>query len=212
MTHTLVDSLNKAVENISRCQTEIRKDPRVAGRMKHVRAWYAVKSDDGMSWLFGPSRFVGYAKLTAEAYLSMTDGRYGRPAVAVLKEWFDVVPLASPLGDELAGALLRFLNSCGHSGLRKNAWICVRKELLAGGADNVSREVWQRIRLDAAICGGRPHIRGTRVRVSDILDLLASGALPSDILADYPYLSEADLKAALGYGAAATAHRVILAA
>ncbi|MDD9982330.1 MAG: DUF433 domain-containing protein [Gammaproteobacteria bacterium] len=66
--------------------------------------------------------------------------------------------------------------------------------------------------MDPAICGGGPHIRGTRVRVSDILDLLASGALPVDILADYPYLSEADLKAALAYGAAATSHRVILAA
>ena len=69
-----------------------------------------------------------------------------------------------------------------------------------------------RIHVNAAVCGGRPHIRGTRVRVSDILDLLASGASPSEILADYPYLSEADLRAALAYGAAATAHRVILAA
>ena len=59
MTHTLVDSLGEAVENIRRCQTEIQKDPQVAERMRHVRAWYAVKSDDGMSWLFGPSRFVG---------------------------------------------------------------------------------------------------------------------------------------------------------
>ena len=90
--------------------------------------------------------------------------------------------------------------------------MCVRKEVLAGSADTVSREVWQRIHLDAAICGGRPHIRGTRVRVSDILDLLAIGASPSDILADYPYLGEADLKAALTYGAAAKEHRVILAA
>ena len=212
MTHTLVDSLGEADENIRRCQTEIQKDPQVAERMRHVRAWYAVKSDDGMSWLFGPSRFVGYAKLTAEAYLSMTDGRHGKAAVAVLKEWFDVVPLTSPLGAEVAGALLRFLKSCGHSGLRKNAWICVRRGILAGGADAVSPGVQNRIHLDPAICGGRPHIRGTRVRVSDILDLLTSGASMSDILADYPYLSEADLRAALAYGAAATAHRIILAA
>ena len=47
----------------------------------------------------------------------------------------------------------------------------------------------ERIRVDPAICGGRPHIRGTRVRVADILDLLASGATPSDILTDFPYLT-----------------------
>ena len=212
MTHTLVDSLDKAVENIRRCQTEIQKDPRVAQRMNHVRAWYAVESDDGMSWLFGPPKFVGYANLTAETYLSMTHGRYGRSAMAVLEDWFDVAPLASPLGAELASALGRFLNSCGHSGLRKNAWIFVRKDILAGSADSVSRAGGHRIHMDPAICGGRPHIRGTRVRVSDILELLAGGALPADILDDYPYLREADLKAALAYGAAATSHRVILAA
>ena len=60
-----------------------------------------------------------------------------------------------------------------------------------------------RIRVDAGICGGRPHIRGTRVRVSDILDMLASGVRQSDILADYPYLTEADLRAALAFRTAA---------
>ena len=41
----------------------------------------------------------------------------------------------------------------------------------------MSDELQARIHVDAAICGGRPHLRGTRVRVSDILDLLASGVL-----------------------------------
>ncbi len=68
-----------------------------------------------------------------------------------------------------------------------------------------------RIHVDAGICGGRPHIRGTRVRVSDILDMLASGVREPDILADYPYLSEADLRAALAFGAAASAHRIVFA-
>lgn len=70
--------------------------------------------------------------------------------------------------------------------------------------------VKDRVQIDPAICDGRPHIRGTRVRVSDILDLLANGVKSSDILADYPYLSEADLRAALAFGAAASEHRVIL--
>ena len=73
--------------------------------------------------------------------------------------------------------------------------------------ENIKRyqtAVRDRIHIDAAICGGRPHIRGTRVRVCDILDLLANGVSQSEILADYPYLSEADLRAALAYGAAAS--------
>ena len=66
-----------------------------------------------------------------------------------------------------------------------------------------------RIHVDTTICGGRPRIRGTRVRVSDILDMLASGVRESDILADYPYLTEADLRAALAVTAAAGAHRIM---
>ena len=50
------------------------------------------------------------------------------------------------------------------------------------------------------------------VRVTDILELLANGATHSHILADYPYLTEADLRAALAFGAAAAGHRVILTA
>ena len=73
-------------------------------------------------------------------------------------------------------------------------------------------EVRARIHIDASICGGRPHIRGTRVRVADILELLAEGVPQEEILADYPYLSDADLRAALAFGAAASAHRIILAA
>jgi uncharacterized protein (DUF433 family) len=48
-------------------------------------------------------------------------------------------------------------------------------------------------------CAGRLCIRGLRVRVRDILDLLASGASREEILADYPYLEAGDITAALGY-------------
>lgn len=211
MAHALVASVDKVTENIAQYQSEVEQEPLLVGRMKLVRAWYADRTNDG-KWLFGPSKFVGYASSTAAAYLSKTDKRDTSRSEAVLKKWFDRVPPASSLEAELADALRTFLNAHGHSGPRKNAWICVRRDILVGSADSVSKVGTHRIHMDPAICGGRPHIRGTRVRVSDILDLLASGALPVDILADYPYLSEADLKAALAYGAAATSHRVILAA
>ena len=73
-------------------------------------------------------------------------------------------------------------------------------------------EVRTRIHIDASVCGGRPHIRGTRVRVADILEMLAEGASQEEVLSDYPYLREADVRAALAFGAAASAHRIILAA
>lgn len=61
------------------------------------------------------------------------------------------------------------------------------------------------------VCGGRPVIRGTRMRVSDILDLLAAGESRSSILADYHDLRDEDISAALEYAAASASHRVIAA-
>ena len=69
-----------------------------------------------------------------------------------------------------------------------------------------------RIAVDPAICGGRPTITGTRVRVSDVLEMLAGGASATDIVADFPYVSEDDVRAVLAYAAAQSAHPVVLAA
>ena len=54
-----------------------------------------------------------------------------------------------------------------------------------------------RITVDPEICGGRPCISGRRVRVKDVLDMLAGGATRAEILEDYPYLEDADITAAL---------------
>jgi uncharacterized protein (DUF433 family) len=66
-----------------------------------------------------------------------------------------------------------------------------------------------RITTDPEILGGRPCIRGMRVRVKDILDMLADGASRSDILSDFPYLEEDDISAALEYAAQHVDHPVI---
>lgn len=70
----------------------------------------------------------------------------------------------------------------------------------------------RRIVIDPAVCGGRPIIAGTRMRVSDILDALAAGAGIDELLADYPYISRADILACLAYGARAVDHAVVQAA
>lgn len=59
----------------------------------------------------------------------------------------------------------------------------------------------ERITLDPNIMGGKPCIRGKRVTVGAILDLLSSGTSRSGILELYPYLEKQDLDAAIAYGA-----------
>lgn len=66
-----------------------------------------------------------------------------------------------------------------------------------------------RITTDAEVFGGRPCIRGLRVRVKDVLDMLAGGASAADILRDFPYLEEDDIAAALEYAAQHVDHPVI---
>ncbi|MDX2377649.1 DUF433 domain-containing protein [Microbacterium sp. LRZ72] len=59
-----------------------------------------------------------------------------------------------------------------------------------------------RIVIDPDVVHGRPAIRGTRMRVADVLSLLASGATTAEILQDYPYLTADDIAACLEYAAA----------
>jgi uncharacterized protein (DUF433 family) len=66
-----------------------------------------------------------------------------------------------------------------------------------------------RITSDPQVFGGRPCIRGQRIRVTDILDMLAGGADRTKILRDYPYLEDEDIAAALEYAAKHLDHPVI---
>lgn len=57
----------------------------------------------------------------------------------------------------------------------------------------------ERITIDPGKMHGRPCIRGLRVRVQDVLEMLAGGMTASEILNDYPYLEPDDLRAVLAY-------------
>jgi uncharacterized protein (DUF433 family) len=70
----------------------------------------------------------------------------------------------------------------------------------------------QRITIDPDLCGGRPCVRGLRIRVKDILELLAAGATRDEILADYPYLEAEDITAVLDYAAHQADHPIVRAA
>jgi uncharacterized protein (DUF433 family) len=69
-----------------------------------------------------------------------------------------------------------------------------------------------RITVDPARCGGRPCVRDLRVRVKDVLDLLAAGASRTEILADYPYLEDDDITAVLEFAARQIDHPILRSA
>jgi uncharacterized protein (DUF433 family) len=62
-------------------------------------------------------------------------------------------------------------------------------------------ELLARITIDPRVCFGKPCIRGHRIWVALILDLLASGMKPEEILKEYPHLEDADILACIAYGA-----------
>jgi uncharacterized protein (DUF433 family) len=66
-----------------------------------------------------------------------------------------------------------------------------------------------RITFDPEQCGGRPCIRSLRIRVKDVLDMLASGATEADILESYPYVEREDILASLEYAARQVDHAVL---
>ena len=70
----------------------------------------------------------------------------------------------------------------------------------------------ERITINPAQCGGRPCVRGMRIRVKDVLDMLAGGAKEQEILADFPDLQREDIQACLAYAARYLDHPVVVAA
>jgi len=68
-----------------------------------------------------------------------------------------------------------------------------------------------RITVGPAQCGGRPCIRGMRIRVTDVLDMLASGVTREEMLADYPDLESEDIDASLRFASRRLDHPVVAA-
>jgi uncharacterized protein (DUF433 family) len=75
----------------------------------------------------------------------------------------------------------------------------------------VNPERLKRITVEEGKCGGRPCIRGFRMRVTDVLELLAAGASFDEILSDYPFLEREDIYAAIEYAARQSDHPVLRA-
>jgi uncharacterized protein (DUF433 family) len=69
----------------------------------------------------------------------------------------------------------------------------------------------ERITVDPRMCGGRPCIRGMRIRVTDILDLLGSGLSTQQVLEELPNLEQADVEAALKFASGRLDHPILAA-
>jgi uncharacterized protein (DUF433 family) len=76
----------------------------------------------------------------------------------------------------------------------------------------MNSDLLSRITIEPGKCGGKPCIRGKRIRVSDVLQLLAAGASFEEILRDYAFLEREDILAAITYAAQQTDHVVLKSA
>ena len=68
-----------------------------------------------------------------------------------------------------------------------------------------------RITVNPDQCGGRPCVRGLRIRVTDVLDLLASGLSPAEVLEELPDLQPEDITACLRFASRRLDHPIVAA-
>ena len=212
----LVSGLAEAKSNIDRYGPELAKSKELQAIMSYARQWHGYLAPDG-SWRVAPSKFIGYANNNAAEYVRSHRQRDGRRTERALSAWFVALEPGSAAYEDVTEAVLQLFAKYGRAPnklLRVNAAKTERNSIAEGQhADETNRSLFRsRITFDARICGGRPCIRGMRIRISDILDMLSAGATRQEILADYPYLEDEDISAALEYAAASADHRVVSAA
>jgi uncharacterized protein (DUF433 family) len=213
MSPKMVTSFQEVIENISKYQDAIRRSEEIRRRVAMVWSWYAVKDEHSGGWKFAPSKFIGYHDPSAKRYLaeSGTLGDFdGRIAERVLSQWFAPPETNSKLERELAEALRAFLAGFGKApGARARVNVPAESVRVTNRTALNLNDYLGRIASDPAICGGRPCIKGTRMRVADVVEALAHGASQQELLADFDYLTSEDISAALLYAARATEHRVV---
>jgi uncharacterized protein (DUF433 family) len=212
MSPKMVTSLREVIGNIDKYQSALRQ-AEIRRRVAMVWSWYAVKDQHSGEWKFAPSKFVGYQNASAERYLAETgtEGDFdGRITERVLAQWFKAPEINSKLQRELAEALRSFLATFGKApGARARVSVPVEYVSRTDRPAISKNDYLGRISADPEICGGRPCIKGTRMRVADIVEALAQGTTKEELLADFDYLTAEDITAALLYAARATEHRVV---
>ena len=110
--YVVASDLTGVLSNIARFAEEVGKSRALQKRLAYARSWYAYQDEAG-HWRFGPSKFVGYDRMTAEGYIDTGEDRDGRRTEAQLQQWFTAVDPASELGSQLSSALYEFLARYG---------------------------------------------------------------------------------------------------
>ena len=110
--YVVASDLPGVLSNIARFGEEVEKSHALQKRLAYARSWYAYQDEQGQ-WRFGPSKFVGYDRMTAEGYIDTAEDRDGRRTEAQLQQWFKAVDPESELGAQLSAALYGFLAGYG---------------------------------------------------------------------------------------------------
>lgn len=204
----LASTLNQVQKNLHSFNLD---DSSLQDILAYVRRWYAVETEAG--WIFGPSKFIGYADMDAKNYFARHNQLDGRVTEKNLETWFVELSGQDGLAIKLASELKDKLAYRGKS-LNAKARIHVLKEMAHDSkiAKKLPPGPVSRVTFDAEMLGGKPCIRGMRIRVTDILEMLAGGATRQDILEDFPYLQDEDISESLQFAAGAVDHRHIKAA
>jgi len=80
-----------------------------------------------------------------------------------------------------------------------------------GGEGKCMTQIFDRITVNPRQCGGRPCVRGMRIRVSDVLELLADGMSPDQILEEHPDLELGDIHACLRFASQRVSNPILAA-
>jgi len=110
--YAVASDLAGVLSNIARFGEEVKNSRALQKRLAYARSWYAYQDQEGQ-WRFGPSKFVGYDRMTAEGYIDTAEDRDGRRTEAQLQQWFTAVDPESELGTRLSSALYGFLAGYG---------------------------------------------------------------------------------------------------
>jgi hypothetical protein len=110
--YAVASDLPSVLSNIARFGEEVDRSRTLQKRLAYARSWYAYQDDEGQ-WRFGPSKFVGYDRMTAEGYIDTAEDRDGRRTEVQLQQWFTTVDPESELGAQLSSALYGYLAGYG---------------------------------------------------------------------------------------------------
>ncbi|MFM9974154.1 MAG: DUF433 domain-containing protein [Beijerinckiaceae bacterium] len=215
-----VKTSSEAIDNIRAYEGQLRQSQGLQRILAQSPAWYAAPSGKKGLWVMAPSKFVGYYGIKAESYLSnngATGDHDGRETERLLEPWFQPVAIGSALHRQLHAQLSDLLQRYGKTPNKRARFKFTDGDTKAHGTSAVLSarsetliDTW--ITFDPNICGGKPTLTGTRIRVTDVLELLAAGDTAETLLADYPSLKRDHITSALTYAALSVDHRVIRAA